>query len=200
MTGPSPIAARWSRPIWPMCCRTIARLPSRAQRNKLAKIRTIDDLPLLYAATDAVLDPDLWQALGNPRPDGITHPNFEDRESRAWIRLGVSPNFRSDSPIAGRSSHPVQRPAARILRAVASSRGSLRAGASVHASLGIPHTRNRLAYGINVGTSQTAPARSQPATIGPRGKMTFTPDSDHAVLVLTYRRPEGQVRTEGMWI
>ena len=29
------------------------------------------------------------------------------------------------------------------------------------------------------------------------GKMTFTPDSDHAVLVLTYRRPEGQVRTEG---
>jgi hypothetical protein len=29
------------------------------------------------------------------------------------------------------------------------------------------------------------------------GKMAFTPDSDHAVLVLTYRRPEGQVRTEG---
>ena len=27
--------------------------------------------------------------------------------------------------------------------------------------------------------------------------MTFTPDSDHAVLVLAYRRPEGQVRTEG---
>jgi hypothetical protein len=29
------------------------------------------------------------------------------------------------------------------------------------------------------------------------GRMQFTPDSDHAVLVLTYRRPEGQVRTEG---
>ena len=29
------------------------------------------------------------------------------------------------------------------------------------------------------------------------GKMTFTPASDHAVLVLTYHRPEGQVRTEG---
>jgi hypothetical protein len=29
------------------------------------------------------------------------------------------------------------------------------------------------------------------------GRMVFTPDADHAVLVLTYRRPEGQVRTEG---
>jgi hypothetical protein len=30
-----------------------------------------------------------------------------------------------------------------------------------------------------------------------KGSMTFTPDSDHAVLVLAYRRPEGRVRTEG---
>jgi hypothetical protein len=29
------------------------------------------------------------------------------------------------------------------------------------------------------------------------GKLVFTSDSDHAILVLAYRRPEGQVRTEG---
>jgi hypothetical protein len=29
------------------------------------------------------------------------------------------------------------------------------------------------------------------------GTMVFTPDSDHAVLVLAYRRPPGQVRTDG---
>jgi hypothetical protein len=29
------------------------------------------------------------------------------------------------------------------------------------------------------------------------GSMTFTPDSDHAVLVLAYRRPQGHVRAEG---
>jgi hypothetical protein len=29
------------------------------------------------------------------------------------------------------------------------------------------------------------------------GRMVFTPDADHAILVLTYRRPEGQVRSEG---
>jgi hypothetical protein len=29
------------------------------------------------------------------------------------------------------------------------------------------------------------------------GKLVFTADSDHAILVLAYRRPEGQVRTEG---
>jgi hypothetical protein len=27
--------------------------------------------------------------------------------------------------------------------------------------------------------------------------MTFTPDSDYAVVVLGYRRPQGQVRAEG---
>ena len=30
-----------------------------------------------------------------------------------------------------------------------------------------------------------------------KGSLTFTPDSDHTTLVLTYRRPEGQVRTDG---
>jgi len=29
------------------------------------------------------------------------------------------------------------------------------------------------------------------------GQLNFRPDSDHAVLVLSYRRPQGQVRTEG---
>jgi hypothetical protein len=29
------------------------------------------------------------------------------------------------------------------------------------------------------------------------GAMTFTPDSDYAVVVLGYRRPQGQVRAEG---
>ena len=47
---------------------------------RLAKMRSPDDLPLLYSATDVVLDPDLWQALGNPRPAGIITRTSKSRE------------------------------------------------------------------------------------------------------------------------
>ena len=53
--------------------------------NKLAKIRTADDLPLLYAATDALLDggqtamrPICGRRSEILGPNGITHPNFEE--------------------------------------------------------------------------------------------------------------------------
>ena len=134
----------------------------------LQRCASIEDLPLLYAATDAVLDPDLWQALGNARPNGITHPNFEEPRIGPRIRLAHCRSAGSDSPVARRSPHPVQRPAARIVRTAASGRRRASSGYGLHVALGNPHAGNRFTHRIGVANRKTAPARSQPATIGPR--------------------------------
>ena len=167
----------------------------------LARIRIVEDLPLLYAATDAVLDPDLWQALGNPRPDGITHPNFE--EPRIGPSLGHGFDWRI-AEIAGVThlsldgAHRIrfggQQPeSCELLRQVV---GGLRAGAAYTLrwearTQGIASPTG-LVWRIDKNTGEVAAGEDWSV-----GKMTFTPDSDHATLVLAYRRPEGQVRTEG---
>ena len=171
--------------------------------KKLAKIRTAEDLPLLYSATDAVLDPDLWQALGNPRPNGITHPNFEEpatvrSQRRPWIRLAHRRNVAGVTHLSLDGAHRIrfsgQQPeSCELLRQVV---GGLRPGAAytLHweaRTQGIASPTG-LTWQIAKRTGEIAASEDWSS-----GKMMFTPDSDHAVLVLTYRRPEGQVRTEG---
>jgi|SRR5579872_3632249 len=167
---------------------------------RLVQIRIPADLPLLYSATDAVLDPDLWQALGNARPAGITHPDFEPPRTGPSVGHGFDWRFIETAGVTHQSleGHRIrfsgQQPqTCELLRQVL---GGLRPGAAytLHwetRTQGIASPTG-LAWQIADGTGEIA-AGDDWST----GKMTFTPDSDHAILVLTYRRPEGQVRTEG---
>ena len=163
---------------------------------RLANIRTPDDLPLLYSATDAVLDADLWQALGNPRPAGITHPDFEEPRighGFDW-RIADTPGVTHQTLEGHRIRFSGQQPeSCELLRQVV---GGLRPGAAY-----MLHWETRT-QGIASPTGlmwQIANRTGEIAASGDwsAGMMAFTPDSDHAVLVLTYRRPEGEVRTEG---
>ena len=163
---------------------------------KLAKMRTAEDLPLLYSATDEVLDADLWQALGNARPNGITHPNFEEPHighGFDWLFVetpGVSHQHLEGHRIRFNGRQPE---ACELLRQVV---GGLRPGVTYTLrwearTQGIASPTG-LAWGIGKSMGEIAASDDWA-----KGSMTFTPDSDHAVLVLAYRRPEGQVRTEG---
>ena len=164
---------------------------------KLAKMRSSDDLPLLYSATDAVLDPNLWQALGNPRPEGITHPNFEE------ARVGHGFDWRfADTPgvtqLALEGAHRIrfsgQQPeSCELLRQVVG---------GLHPSKAYTLRWEARTQGMKSPTGLTWKiAKSMGEVVASddwsAGSMTFTPDSDRAVLVLSYRRPEGQVRTDG---
>jgi len=168
--------------------------------NKLAKIRTIEDLPLLYSATDAILDPDLWQALGNARPNGITHPNFEEPRTGPGVghgfdwRIAETPGVTHLTLEAHRIRFSGQQPeSCELLRQVV---GGLRAGVTytLHwdaRTQGIASPTG-LAWQIANRTGEIAASEDWSM-----GELAFTPDSDHAVLALVYRRPQGQVRTEG---
>jgi hypothetical protein len=174
--------------------------------NRLVKLRTVDDLPLLYAASDALLDAgdsreaaDLWQALGNPRPNGITHPDFEQPRSGHGFdwRIAEIPGVNHaalEAPAGHRIRFSGQQPeSCELLRQVV---GGLRAGAAyaLHwetRTQGIA-SPSGLTWRMIGRSGEVAASEDWSA-----GKMVFTPDSDHAVLVLAYRRPEGQVRTEG---
>jgi len=164
---------------------------------RLAKMRIPDDLPLLYAATDAVLDPDLWQALGNPRPNGITHPNFEPP------RIGHGFDWRIAETtgvihVALDGAHRIrfsgeQPESCELLRQVV--RG-LRPGVAYtlrweSRTQGMVSPTG-LVWRIETNAGEVAAGEDWSA-----GTMRFTPDSEVATLVLTYRRPAGQVRTEG---
>ena len=169
--------------------------------NKLARIRSVEDLRLLYAATDAVLDPDLWQALGNPRPNGITHPNFEKPNVVASVGHGFDWRIADVAGVAHLSLDGVHRirfsgqqpESCELLRQVV---GGLRPGAAytLHweaRTQGITSPTG-LTWRIDKNAGELAAGEEWSS-----GQMTFTADSDHAALVLAYRRPEGQVRTEG---
>jgi len=169
--------------------------------NELAKIRRAEDLPLLYTATDIVLDPNLWQALGNPRPDGITHPNFEGPHIGPSVGHGFDWRIAEVAGVTHLSlegAHRIrfsgQQPeSCELLRQVV---GGLRAGAAYTLrwearTQGIASPTG-LVWRIEKSTGEVVSGEDWST-----GTMTFTPDSDHAMLVLAYRRPEGQVRTEG---
>ena len=178
--------------------------------SKLAKMRVPADLPLLYAATDNLLSAGqageaaaLWQALGNTRPEGITHPDFEDPgvahgsgHGFDWI-FSETPGITQialDAPAGHRINFSGQQPeSCELLRQAI---GGLRPDASY-----VLHWEART-QGVASPTGLTWRIAGGVGEIGASedwsaGQLNFRPDSDHAVLVLSYRRPQGQVRTEG---
>ena len=174
--------------------------------NRLASLRTPDELPLLYAASDALLESgqassaaDLWQALGNSRPQGVTHSDFEEP------RIGHGFDWRfaelpgvTHLPIEAPSAHRIrfsgQQPeSAELLRQVL---GGLRAGAAYT----LHWDARTEGIASPTGLEWRISGRVAPITSSEdwsTGQMVFTADSDHPILVLAYRRPEGQVRTQG---
>ena len=177
-----------------------------AVANRLAGVRTADDLPLLYAASDALLESgetsaamDLWQALGNGRPQGVIHSDFE----KPHIGHGFDWRFADppgvthlplDAPVAHRIRFSGRQPeSAELLRQVV---GGLRAGVSYTLRW------DARTQGIGSPTGLEWRIAGRVATLESSedwstGQMTFTADSDLPILVLAYRRPEGQVRTQG---
>jgi len=174
--------------------------------SKLASMRTADDLPLLYAATDALLDAGqtreaagVWQALGNPQPAGVMHPDFTESpighgfDWRIAETQGVS-HQSLDAPAGLRLRFNGQQPeSCELLRQVI---GGLRAGVTYILQWEVRTqaiaSPTGLVWLIGGRTSEIAASEDWSS-----GKTIFTPDSDHTMLVLMYRRPEGQVRTEG---
>lgn len=180
--------------------------------NRLAKIRSAEDLKLLYVASDALLENavlletgqarsavDLWQALGNPPPQGVVHPNFEEPRighGFDW-RFAASPGVTHlplEAPAAHRIRFSGQQPeSCELLRQIL---GGLRPGARYTL-----HWDART-QGIESPTGLEWRIADR---IGPvlssedwsTGRLAFTATTDDAILVLAYHRPEGQVRTDG---
>ena len=176
--------------------------------DRLAKLRTADDMPLLYAASDALLEDgqthaaaDLWQALANPPPIGVTHPNFEEPRighGFDW-RIAETPGV-TYLPLDALAGHRIrfngQQPeSSELLRQVV---GGLRAGTTY--SLRWDARTQGMASPTGLEWRIAASAGEITASEDwAAGKMAFTPATDPAVLVLSYRRPQGQVRTDG-WV
>ena len=174
--------------------------------NRLASLRTPDDLPLLNAASDALLENgqtrpamDLWQALGNARPLGITHSDFEEPRighGFDW-RFAESPGV-THLPIEAPSAHRIkfsgQQPeSSELLRQVV---GGLHPGVSYT----LHWDARTQGIASPTGLEWRIAGRVTPLISSDdwaSGQMVFTADSDHPILVLTYHRPEGQVRTQG---
>jgi len=174
--------------------------------SRLARTRSSEDVPLLYTAIDNRLSAgdageasDLWQALGNPRPTGVTHPDFEQPRighGFDWIypeTQGVG-HVALDLPPAHRIRFSGQQPeSCELLRQVV---GGLRMGAEYTL-----HWDART-QGIASPTGlqwRIAGRSGDVAASGDwsQGSLAFKPESDHATLQLVYRRPEGQARTDG---
>ncbi len=174
--------------------------------NLLAKLRTPDDLPLLYVAADALLEAgqgraaeDLWVALGNSRPSGVTHPNFEMPAAGHGFdwRIVETPGVTHTS-LAESSGHRVrfnghQPESCELFRQVL---GGLRPGSRYVLQWESRTQEIASPTGLEwrIGSRGAAITASEEWSTG---RMTFVPDSEEATLVLTYKRPEGQVRTEG---
>ena len=174
--------------------------------KRLARMHVVDDLPLLYTATDNMLyadqageAADLWQALGNPRPEGITHPNFEEPHighGFDW-RFAESPGV-THLPIEAPSAHRIkfsgQQPeSSELLRQVV---GGLHPGVSYT----LHWDARTQGIASPTGLEWRIAGRVTPLISSDdwaSGQMVFTADSDHPTLTLAYRRPEGQVRTQG---
>jgi len=172
----------------------------------LAKIRTADDLPLLYAATDALLETgqgraaeNLWEALGNARPRGVTHPDFEAPaigHGFDWRLLetpGVTATRVAEFSGLRLRFSGRQPESCELVRQVI---GGLRAGARYALQWDSRTQDIASPTGLEwrIGAQGAAIAASDAWS---HGKLSFIPDSEQATLVLTYRRPEGQARTEG---
>ena len=171
--------------------------------SKLVTMRTADDLTLLYAATDALLKAeqareaaDLWQALGNPRPDGVANPNFKAPRTGHgfdWMFIegaGVIHQALEFHRIRFTGQQPES---CELLRQVV---GGLRAGAVYQLQWEARTQGIASPTGLEWQIAGST-GKIQASEDWSIGTLTFTPDTDHATLVLAYRRPEGQVRAEG---
>jgi len=174
--------------------------------NRLASVRAPDDLPLLYAATDVLLEngqtsaaADVWQALGNARPQGVTHSDFEAP------RIGHGFDWRFAEP-SGVTYLPIEAPAAQRIKFSGQQPESTELLRQVLGGLhtGVSYTLHWDARTQGIasptGLEWKIAGRAAPVIPGENwstGQLVFTADSDHPILVLTYRRPEGQVRTQG---
>ena len=178
--------------------------------NKLLRMRTTADSALLYAATDQLLNAgqsreaaDTWQALGNPRPAGITHPDFAEPRAATSFGHGFDWRFAEisgvthqmlDIPAAHRLRFSGQQPeSCELLRQVV---GGLRSGAmyTLHWAARTQGLASPTGITWRIARSTAEIAASEDWT---SGTMTFTADSDHVLLVLAYGRPSGHVRAEG---
>jgi tetratricopeptide (TPR) repeat protein len=172
--------------------------------TRLARMRTAEDLPLLYAATDVLLDEgraskaaELWQALGNPGPEGVGDSSFQQPRighGFDW-RIAETPGVTHQSlEGAHRIRFNGQQPEfSELLRQVL---GGLRPGASY--TLRWEARTQAIASPTGIEWSILGSAGTVAATEDwSKGDMTFIPDADHATLELVYRRPAGQVRTDG---
>jgi hypothetical protein len=173
---------------------------------RLVRARVPADLSLLYAASDALLEnnqaraaSDLWQALGNPPAQGVFRPDFEEPRighGFDW-RLAELPGVAHlplDAPAGHRIRFSGQQPeSCELLRQVL---GGLRAGARYTLQWEVRTQDISSPTGLEWRIAGRAAALASSEDWS-AGRMDFIADSDHPSLVLAYRRPEGQVRTEG---
>ena len=174
--------------------------------DRLASVRIPDDLPLLYAASDALLEngsasaaADLWQALGHARPQGVTHSDFEEPRvghgfDWRFAELPGVTHLPVDSPVGLRIRFNGQQPqSTELLRQVL---------AGLHPGVSYTLQWDARTQGIAspTGLEWRIAGKAAPVLANDdwsTGRMVFTADSDHPVLALAYRRPEGQVRIQG---
>ncbi len=173
---------------------------------RLAANHTHEDFPLLYAATDALIyggdfqeAADLWQQLGYPQPAGVSNPDFATQpvgHGFGW-RIVDQPGVTQtalDSPAGHRIRLNGRQPeSAELLRQVV---GGLKAGAlyTLHWEARTDGLPSRTGLEWRIAGVSAAVASSETWS---GGEVAFAAETDHAVLVLAYRRPEGETRAEG---
>jgi hypothetical protein len=192
--------------------RTAAAAPVARQ---LASWHDPDDRPLLYGATDALLDAaqgdavqgdaaaGLWTALGFPPPEGVTAPDFaasgadkgRTGHGFSWRLLDVPgvTHVPLDAPPAHRIQFNGQQPESCEL---------LRQFVRLHAGAHYLLRWESRTSGFDSQTGLTWTIAGQPAALRAsgdwlQGQAEFTPRSDLDVLALRYQRPIGEVRAEG---
>ena len=142
---------------------------------------------------------DLWQALGNVRPQGVIHSDFEEP------RIGHGFDWRLAEP-AGVTHLPIEAPTAHRIRFSGQQPESTELLRQVVCGLrtGVSYTLHWDARTQGIasptGLEWRIAGRAAPIISSEdwsTGQLVFAADSDHPTLVLVYHRPEGQVRTQG---
>jgi len=169
---------------------------------KLASWRDTNDRELLYSALDTLLSIrasgtiELWQAIGNPAPSGITNGDFAApplNHGFDW-RLLDPPGVTHVSPSAG---HRI------VLNGQSpESCDLLRQTLVLQRGQGYRLTWQSRTEGLGsqTGVSWRIAGSASPIATGEQersGELQFTADSDFEDLFLSYQRPRGQTRAEG---
>ena len=162
--GPFPIGAKSPLRIWCTCCSATARQRSPVRRTASQNCAPPDDLPLLYAATDALLDAGR-RARGGRSVAGSRQPPAGRSHASEFRGAGVSQGFGHgfdwriaetpgvtqlalDTPPSHRIRFSGQQPeSCELLRQVV---GGLRAGAAYTLHWEARTAGNRFAHWIGV--------------------------------------------------